>query len=60
MTEANNKKSIYVITDNANYDEQVTLVKLTKEQADAINWFTEKFDIGIDILSVENFKCEDP
>ena len=54
------EKDIYVITDNANYDEQVTLVKLTEEQADAINWFTEKFDIGIDILSVENYKCEEP
>lgn len=54
------EKNIYVIIDNTDCDEQVTLVKLTEEQADAINWFAEKFDIAVDILSVENYKCEEP
>ena len=48
MTEENKneKKSVYVITDHTD-EEQLTLVKLTKEQADAIDWFLDEFDIDM-------------
>ncbi len=62
MTEENKneKKIIYIITDNM-YEEQLTLVKLTKEQANIIDWFINKFDINnIDIKSLEEYKCEEP
>ena len=43
------------------YEEQLTLVKLTKEQANIIDWFINKFDINnIDIKSLEEYKCEEP
>ena len=62
MTEENKneKKIIYIITDNM-YEEQLTLVKLTKEQANIIDWFINKFYINnIDIKSLEEYKCEEP
>lgn len=62
MTEENKneKKIIYIITDNM-YEEQLTLVKLTREQANTVDWFINKFDINnIDIKSLEEYKCEEP
>ena len=61
MTEENKneKKSVYVITDHTD-EEQLTLVKLTKEQADAIDWFLDEFDIDMDIEAVGEYECEEP
>ncbi len=61
MTEENknNEKSIYVITDNTD-EERLTLVKLTKEQVDAIDWFLDEFDIDVDIEAVREYACEEP
>ena len=61
MTEENknNEKSIYVITDNTD-EERLTLVKLTKGQVDAIDWFLDEFDIDMDIEAVREYTCEEP
>lgn len=61
MTEENknNEKSIYVITDNTD-EERLTLVKLTEEQVDAIDWFTDEFGIDIKIETIEEYECEEP
>lgn len=61
MTEENKnkEKSVYVITDNTD-EERLTLVKLTEEQFDAIDWFADEFDIDINIETIEEYECEEP
>lgn len=61
MTEENKnkEKSVYVITDNTD-QERLTLVRLTEEQFDAIDWFADEFDIDINIETIEEYECEEP
>lgn len=61
MTEENKNKerSVYVITDNTD-QERLTLVRLTEEQFDAIDWFADEFDIDINIETIEEYECEEP
>ena len=61
MTEE--KKNVYVITDNTEaYEdyENLTLIKLTKQQVDAIEWILNRFDIDINVESIDKYKCEEP
>lgn len=61
MTEE--KKDVYVITDNTEaYEdyENLTLVKLTKQQVDAIKWLLDRFDIDINVEAIDKYKCEEP
>ena len=62
MAEENKKqeKIIYIITNNTYDEERLTLVKLTKEQVYAIDWFLNKFNIDIDIRPLEEYLCEEP
>ena len=61
MTEENKnkEKSVYVVTDNTD-EGRLTLVKLTEEQVDAIDWFVDEFGFDINIETIEEYECEEP
>ena len=60
---AEEKKDVYVITDNTEaYEdyENLTLVKLEKQQVNAIKWLLDRFNIDINVESIDKYRCEEP
>ena len=40
--------------------ENLTLVKLEKQQVNAIKWLLDRFNIDINVESIDKYKCEEP
>ena len=60
---AEEKKDIYVITDNTEaYEdyENLTLAKVEKQRVNAIKWLLDRFNIDINVESIDKYKCEEP
>lgn len=53
------EKRNYVVYANANYDEIERVVLMTAEQANAIRWFMENFDIDGTVELAENYEGEE-
>lgn len=57
-----NDKTLYIITDTTSPRYMAFLVRLTKEQADAIRWFIDNVAINneFDILPADDYEDEVP
>lgn len=53
------EKRNYVIYTNVNYDEIERVVFMTANQANAIRWFMENFDIDGTVELAENYSGEE-